>query len=219
MQRIRSDFEKDTQIVQSALVNGFMKLWLYQFFLLSRLSWPFLIYDLNLTFAKELQRYSLPLLKKWAGVSRSTDNGLLFRSKGNFGLGITSISDHYKRMQVVKCQLLSNSQDQSIRSIFNARTDKDRRLKRVWRATKLNTEAEAVTTLQLRYPPNQGRRGLGFGPSLQQLSPHGKRKLVVTKALSFQEEARITHAHSLTQQSVWLRWENLAEALISLGRT
>ena len=45
-------------------------------------------------------------LKIWAGIGLTVDNGLLFRYKQNFGLGLTSVSDHYQRMQPVKCELL-----------------------------------------------------------------------------------------------------------------
>ena len=77
---------EDFTCVDSSPINGFMKLWIYQFFLLIRLSWPFLRYDFDRTFVIDLQKEVNKILKKWAGVSKSADNGLLFRSKKNLAL-------------------------------------------------------------------------------------------------------------------------------------
>ena len=101
--KIVASLSHDIEIVKKSKVNGFMKLWLYQFYVLSHLSWPFLINDLDLSFAQDLQRNINRTLKRWAGIGKSVDNGLMFRSKKNFGLGLTSISDHYQRMQLIKC--------------------------------------------------------------------------------------------------------------------
>ena len=95
------------ELIDGAKINGFMKLWLYQFYVLSHLSWPFMINDLNKTFAQELQRTINPRLKKWAGIGKTVDNGPLFRSKRKLGLGLTSIFDYFQRMQLVKCEIFA----------------------------------------------------------------------------------------------------------------
>ena len=63
-----------------------MKLWLYQHYLLAHLSWPFLIHDLPVSLANDLQKKSNLTLKKWAGIYRGADIGSLFRSRANFGM-------------------------------------------------------------------------------------------------------------------------------------
>ena len=67
----------------------------HQFYALSHLSWPLMIRDLDISFARDLQAQIQPTLKKRAGIARFADSGLLFRAKKNFGLGITPISDFY----------------------------------------------------------------------------------------------------------------------------
>ena len=89
--QISRKFEDDINLIQKAKVNGFMKLWLYQFYVIPRLSWQFPINDLDKSFSIELQRHVNVVLKKWAGIGLSVDNGILFRSKSNFGLGLTSV--------------------------------------------------------------------------------------------------------------------------------
>ena len=78
--------------VNQSLVNGFMKLCICQFYLLS---WLFLVYDFDRTCILDIQKQSNAFQKKWAGINKSAENGLLFRSKENFGLGLTSIVDNY----------------------------------------------------------------------------------------------------------------------------
>ena len=48
-------------------VYGPDKLWIYQFGVLSKLIWPFLIYDFRITFAKSWDRRTGVFLKRWGG--------------------------------------------------------------------------------------------------------------------------------------------------------
>ena len=72
--QIISLLTKDIETIQSSKLNGFMKFWLYQFYALSHLSWPFLINDLDKHFSLALQRMINRQLKSWAGISRTVDN-------------------------------------------------------------------------------------------------------------------------------------------------
>ena len=138
-EKIKASLLKDMDLIASSkLRNGFMKLWLYQFYALSHLSWPLMIHDLDRSFALDLQAQIQSTLKKWAGIGRSADSGLMFRSKKNFGLGITPISDFYQRMQLVKCELLRNSADPNIQKLYQTRQRKNASVKRVWKAMKLS---------------------------------------------------------------------------------
>ena len=187
-----------------------MKLWLYQFYALQHLSWPFIVNDLNRSFALELQRVTNPKLKKWARISRSIDNGILFRQKQNFGLGLTSISDHYERMQVVKCELLSHSKDPNIVPLYKTRESLNAKLTRVWKATNATMEANAEVNLNLKFPSQSNRQGIGFGKFNPNPSLAEKRKLITSKTASFTEQKRIAHSASLKQQGAWLQWSENA---------
>ena len=87
--KIWENIMDDIDTIENSLVNRFMKLWLYLYYLLSRASWAFLIYNFDRTFAFELEKKLNLKLKKWAGIYQKVDNGLLFRSKEKFGLGIS----------------------------------------------------------------------------------------------------------------------------------
>jgi hypothetical protein len=205
--QLRAKFLSQVEMLETCLINGFMKLWIYQHYILAYLSWPFLIYDLNLSFAKSLTTAILPKLKRWSGIGRTVDTGLLFRARKNFGLGLTSVTDHYQRMQIVKCDLLANSVDPNIRALFETRVKREATQTRIWSATKLHSMAVAESDLKQKYPANPGRQGLGLTRNTANLNPSEKRKLVTQLALSFAEEKRIAHAHSLARQGVWLQWQ------------
>jgi len=55
-QKISAMLANDIEVIQGSKLNGFMKLWLYQFYTISHLSWPFMINDLDTSFAMDLQR-------------------------------------------------------------------------------------------------------------------------------------------------------------------
>ena len=96
----------DLETIEHSGVNGLSKLFLYEHFLVSRLSWVFLVHDLCASFAEDLDKKVVPRLKVWAGLFRSSDVGTLFRRREHLGLQLTSISICYKKLQLVKCCLL-----------------------------------------------------------------------------------------------------------------
>ena len=51
---VKNIFVNLMKIVDDDLTNGLMKLWIYQFGVLSNLAWPFLVHDLPLSLANEL---------------------------------------------------------------------------------------------------------------------------------------------------------------------
>ena len=81
----------DVDKVTKDPVNGLMKLWLYQFGIRLRMTWPLLIHDLDLNFAKTLQTHIQPLLKKWAVEGKTVDAGIMYRAYEHLGLQLTSM--------------------------------------------------------------------------------------------------------------------------------
>lgn len=209
--KISALLANDIAIIDSSKLNGFMKLWLYQFYTLSHLSWPFLINDLDNSFALDLQRSVNQKLKSWAGIGRSVDNGVLFRPKHKFGLGITPISYHYQRMQMTKCELLRTSKDPTIVKLYKTRETLNAKLTRTWKATKALTVANAEVDLNLNFPSQQNTQGLGFGIFNPNPTCSERRKLISAKSATFHEESLIAHSTSLKQQSVWLQWADCTD--------
>ena len=136
-------------------------------------------------------------LKSWAGISRTVDNGLLFR-----GLGLTEIS---ARMQLIKCELLRTSKDNTIQKLYKTREAINSKLTRVWKASKLSSIVNAEVELNLKFPVQDGNQGIGFGNFDPNPSALKRRCLVTSKASAIIEESHLIHSLSLKQQSVWLQ--------------
>jgi hypothetical protein len=61
---IRRRLARDMETVEGCGVNGFCKLFIYQHFVVAHLSWVFLVHDLSLQFARELDKAVVMRLKK-----------------------------------------------------------------------------------------------------------------------------------------------------------
>ena len=136
------------------------------------------------------------MLKKWAGVGRSVDTGLLYRSRDSFGLGLTSVSDHYKYMQLIKCQLLQASNDSSISILYASKKARETK-GRVWRPTRALAVVDSEVQLKCRYPEQVGKAGLGHGKFNPNPSKSERRKLAAKVIKGLADQNRVAHAHSL----------------------
>ena len=73
------------------------KLWLYQHFIVAKMSWYFTALDLTATFVKTLQSVSTKFLKNWSGLPRPANTSILFLGKsGQAGLHITNLVTFWK---------------------------------------------------------------------------------------------------------------------------
>lgn len=185
---------------------GPMKLWMYQFGLLSKLSWPFLSQDsLPLNLAYTLHTHINRYLKSWAGLFKSADLGVLYRSRSRFGLGLTSIICHFKRMNVVKCLLLKNSEDEDIRNIYHRRVERESKIS-TWKATKETTKVEQVINHRFRFAGQTHRQGLGNDYYKSDISTSEYRKLCTQSISELETEKYWAHAVSLNLQGIWTEW-------------
>ena len=64
---IRKRVAQDLEKIEHSGVNGLSKLFLYEHFLVARLSWVFLVHDLCVSFAEDLDKKVIPRLKSWLG--------------------------------------------------------------------------------------------------------------------------------------------------------
>ena len=71
--KIKHSFASDINLVHKDHINGFMKLWIYQHYILARYSWPFVISNLNHHFAEELKKSISLRLKSWARICKTAD--------------------------------------------------------------------------------------------------------------------------------------------------
>jgi hypothetical protein len=133
------------------------------------------VHNLSLSFVRDLDKYVIPLLKRWAGLYRSADVGALFRRREDLGLQMTSLELHYQRMQATKCCLLENSQDEKVQAIYeNYRIQKQAHEKR-WSGPKELAILEPIAEHNLRYLANLVRLDSEYAsPTLTLRSQHRK---------------------------------------------
>ena len=92
-----------------------------------------------------------------------------------------------KCSSLMKCELLKNSIDESVRKIYKAREEINSKFTRVWRASNIAKTASAEVELDLKFLTQSTQQGLGFGNFNPHPSVSEKRKLVSSKASSFRE--------------------------------
>ena len=158
---VRRRLQSDIELVEGSGINGLCKLFLYEHYVISRLSWVFLVHDFSLWFAQELDKRLHLRLKIWAGLYRSSDLGTLYRRRGHHGLQLTSIELHYQHLQVVKCCLLQNSKDGDVKAIYELRKERVSDFTNRWSGPKELTNLEPVADHNLRFAGQTGRAGLG----------------------------------------------------------
>ena len=204
---VEDDFLHCLKLIDSDLTNGLMKAWMYEFGLLARLSWSGLVYDLPRSFGINLEYVSTRYLKKWIGVHKSADTGILYRSNDRFGLAITPTSVHLQKMGVTKCSLLKNSKDSDIRLIYQAREErKAKETGRVWSSTRSLTEAESIVTHNTRFAGQTNKQGLGSGNYNHNPTLAETRKLCSNTIMQTKQEQFWSHSHSLSMQGLWTHW-------------
>jgi len=166
-----------------------------------------MIHDFARSFAVELTKAVNPKLKKWAGLYKSADLGCLFRPRSLPGsLGLSSITSHFEKMQVIKCSILQNSQDPDVKCVYEAWAKKTSAWQVKWSAAKTTTHLTAEATLSNLFPAQTTKQGLGSGNFNANPTPGEFRSLVTAAAKKKEYEERLSHSATLCHQGRWTTW-------------
>ena len=198
-------------IVQNTPIDGFMKIWIYQHFLLGMLSWPLLIQDFNHYFiADQITPPCSVFLRKWAGLFASIDEGCLYRPKERFGLGLTSLTTYFEKLQIIKLHLIKHSPDPHIARLYEIRREREESHQTIWRPTQLLEKVCSMTDFDLKFQHSSpgDKRGLGHGLFTQsKVSSSSHRQLCTRNVQRLADEELEAHSSGLPMQGVWLSWE------------
>ena len=198
-------------IVNNDATDGYMKLWIYQHFVLGMLSWPLMIQDFNREFVKsEITRPCGVFLRRWAGVYASIDIGCFYRRKENFGLGLTSLVTYFEKLQIIKLHLVKFSPDPSVAALYELRRKREESQKKIWRPTRLLEKVCAISDFDLKFQHAKpgDKRGLGHGLFTQAKVPNQQHRLCCTTNVQRLADADLmAHARNLEMQGNWLKWE------------
>ena len=185
------------ELIDKCLIDRAMKCWIYNFTIISKLSWWFTVGDLSVTFAKFLHAIVLPYLKEWCGLPKSGANcAVLFvGSTTHLGLSLRRIHTVYKAMQVVRRGILKKSKDPVARHVF----EMERSRQESWSGPRFApalevTAVEAQATL-VEIPGHH--HGLGFkDTSIRKDKPPTSLQMYTT----IDSRVQLDHASTLVMQ-------------------
>ena len=204
-------YQELLDILEGAPIDGFMKLWIYQHFMLGMLSWPLLIQDFNHDFVKTLVTRSCGVyLRRWAGVFKSIEAGCLYRRKERFGLGLTSLTTYFEKLQVIKLHLVKYSPDPHVAALYDMRRRREEKQMKIWRPTRFLEKVCAMADFDLKFQQAAAgdRRGLGHGIFTQsKVGASTHRELCTKNVQRLADEKLKAHAVGLGMQGSWLGWE------------
>ena len=216
---IREHFINNLELVDKANITGPMKMWLYNNYIVAFITWPFMVYDLPISFGEELKAIATRNLKRWLGITKTTTESALYRSKDHFGLGLTDIVTHLRKMQVCRMHMLKYSQDESCRSLYKYMKERDKpplnklgipMKPKVWKPTNALEKAERNIYLD-NIAFGQQHHHLQVNKSSAKWERHNTLKRVERD----DEEARLTRCYGYAIQGDWLNFDAVLKADLS----
>ena len=215
---IKDSLIKNLDKTDKANITGPMKMWLYNNYVVAFITWPFTIYDLPISFGEELKAIGTRYLKKWLGVTKSITESALYRSKDHFGLGLTNLVTHLKKMQVCRMHILKYSQDDSSKRVYDYMRERDRPplnglgipLKpRIWKPTNALEDAERNFYL------DSIAAGQQCNVRVNKSSVKRDRHNTLKRIERDEEEVRLIRCYGYAVQGDWLSFDAVLKADLS----
>ena len=211
---IKENFVENLEITSKANITGPMKVWLYNHFIVVYITWPFMIYDLPISFGEELKAVATKYLKRWLGITKSITESVLYRSKDHFGLGLIDLVTHLKKTQVYRMHMLKYSQDGSSNNLYEYMRERDKppvnglgipMKSKLWKPT------IALETAERNFYSDNTAFNYHCqvpGKSLVKMDQHNTLKRIKKD----DEETRLTHCYGYAIQGDWLNFDAVLKA-------
>ena len=107
-------------INEKSQLTEIMQMWIYNNATIPKITWEVTIYNFPMTYIQNLEASCTKYLKKWAGISKYTNNSALYRSRRRFGLQLKRPSTSVKCMQVTKYHLNKHSKDGKTQTLYES---------------------------------------------------------------------------------------------------
>ena len=125
---IKDNLRRMMGAIDEAPLTRQQKLCLFKYGVCPRLAWPLSLEDLSTTWLeRELQPLATRALKKWAGLSRSSNTSILFLPGKKGGLALPSLLSLHRKMQVTRFVQLCTSSDPGVRKSAQQCLEEERR--------------------------------------------------------------------------------------------
>ena len=143
-------------IYNSQLLGRF-KVWSFQYGIIPRLQWPFLLYDFPMTQVEGMERLYSKFVWIWLGVPSSFSSVNLYSKTYMLHLPVSSVVEEFKATKARAVSTLLLSKDEKVRHANNTI-----KCGRKWKPQEAVKEAEVHWKHQeIVGVVRQGRRGLG----------------------------------------------------------
>nr|XP_054769560.1 uncharacterized protein LOC129277399 [Lytechinus pictus] len=190
-------------------IDNIGKMWICENHIVSRVSWEFIIYCFPISYAKSLEATATRYLKKWAGLSRSSNSSILYRKRENKGLQLKALTTHLKCIQVVKYHIMKYAVDKETQFVYGHMLSRQGK-KKQWNGVKELEERERHLFINELCRGQPGRQGLGFAKVVKRADKMNRREhrnAISGLVKEVAEEQMLVSLYSMAQQGRWLGWE------------
>eukprot|EP01116_Phalansterium_solitarium_P012518 TRINITY_DN288_c0_g1_i4.p1 TRINITY_DN288_c0_g1~~TRINITY_DN288_c0_g1_i4.p1 ORF type:complete len:1252 (-),score=337.45 TRINITY_DN288_c0_g1_i4:506-4261(-) len=202
------------ELVDARPLSGWMKVWLYNYYVATKLSWMLMIYDLPLGVIEDLEATCNRYLKKWFGLTtQGAVTEVMYLKQTHHGRSVHSMVTLYKRLQAIKLHLLANSRDGAVKQMFERQKAKVRNMSRKYDAFK-DFEQKETFLLNSEALNEQVRRRSGLGHRDRQehkpvLSAAARRRLISEHIADVDDQARVKRLREKQMQGRFVDWNSV----------
>jgi hypothetical protein len=208
---IKTFKEKMLKIDEQPL-NGPSKAWIYSHLVVSQLLWPFTIYDFSVDSVMPMHNLATKLLKKWLGMNIPANPAILYLPREHHGLGIPSIIDKLKAMQIIKLHLVQNSSDLCTKSVSSVVAVKSHsRSATSWNPSLALAKFESQLVFEAKFGGRKlGKFGLGYDKrkrNFSEASLKQKREMVLRYLEAENSHQILVGLYGLALSGNFTKWD------------
>ncbi|KAL1250851.1 hypothetical protein QQF64_018647 [Cirrhinus molitorella] len=210
---IRAQLNTWLKAIEHSQLLGRFKVWCFQYGIIPRLQWPFLLYDFPVSQVEGMERLCSKFLRKWLGVPPSFSTINLYSKTSKLPLPVSSVVEEFKAAKARAVTTLLSSKDRKVRH-----ASKTIKCGRKWRPQQAVMEAESHWKHQeITGVVCQGRLGLGHYSEKRwsRADARARRGLVVQRVREAAEEEWQVKAIGLASQGRWTQWDQAQERPLS----
>lgn len=199
--------------VDRSRLLGRFKVWCFQYGIIPRLQWPFLLYDFPMSQVEGMERLCSKFLRKWLGVPPSFSTINLYSKTSKLPLPVSSVVEEFKATKARAVSTLLSSKDGKVKHSSGAI-----KCGRKWKPQQAVREAESHWKHQeIMGVVCKGRLGLGHYSEKRwsRADARARRGLVVQRVREAEEEERQVKAIGLASQGRWTQWDQAQERPLS----
>jgi hypothetical protein len=197
--------------IDSTPITGASKAWIYEHIIIAYLRWPFMIHDFTINMVSPLQNMATRYLKSWYKMHRTSNPRVLYLPRKNYhGLGLTSIENCLKTMQLCTAGLVKHSKDSITSAVFKMKSEMEHRSRSPhWKPAVDLESFERALQFQDTFGRQSSRLGLGYR-SLTKFkygSLKMKRQMVAEHCEREEAHKRKIELLALARNSDFVKWD------------